>query len=159
MVRKDTGGVQRQDQTLATDATLIPHLLSIAKSFRQLIDINLAECGVAAGQDQFLLCLAEEGDMSVVELATRLSVRPSTISKMADILSRKGWAERGIYSDDQRRVRLRLTDEGRAVATTVRNLHDRLDRELSKVVGEDLALLPILNKVDHVLSKRLRRLR
>ncbi|WP_210248883.1 MarR family winged helix-turn-helix transcriptional regulator [Aureimonas leprariae] len=98
--------------TPVPNAGVVPSLLSISKSIRQLLNISLVELELAAGQDQLLLCLADNGDTYVTEAAQQLSVRMSTISKMADILCGKGWVTKGVYIEDQRRVRLRLTEKG-----------------------------------------------
>lgn len=137
----------------------ITALLSIAKSMRQLVGIRLAQCGVSAGQDHFLLCLAKHESLSVAEIARHLSVRPSTISKMLDIMGRRGWVTRHSQGADQRRVFAQLTDAGRAKAAEVRAIETALDAELRNALGNDKAMLPTLVKIEIVLAQRLARLR
>jgi DNA-binding MarR family transcriptional regulator len=63
--------------------------------------------------------LAEAGEMSQQELATRLGLEKSTVSRLAAGMEGRGWLSR-VRDDDNRRVyRLRLTEHGRAVADRV----------------------------------------
>lgn len=130
--------------------------MSIAETVRQPVSIDLTECGIEPGQDQFLL---RDGEPSVADTADRPSVRAFTVSKMADHLCRKDWTTRHADAEDRRRVRLRLTVEGTTVAETVDRLHTRLERELWTALGRDATTMPILTRVDGVLAGLLRRLR
>lgn len=141
------------------EPSLLPHLLSISKTIRQLVSLKLAECEVAAGQDQFLLSFADREAVSVADIASRLSVRASTVSKMTDILQRKGWVVRQADSDDARKVLVQLTEAGRRVRDIVHGIEEELERELRHLVGQDDEVVPALGRLDTILSKRLSRLR
>lgn len=146
-------------QEAAVDGGLIQPLLSVAKSVRQLVGLKLAAVEVMVGQDQFLLLFADGAPRSVLEIADALSVRASTVSKMTDILERKGWVTRWPDSQDARRVLLRLTEAGQAAADRVRVVEAALEAELMDGLGHDHHLLAPLAHLDRVLTKRLRRLR
>lgn len=148
-----------QQAAAATAQELVPRLLSIAKTIRQLVGIKLAAIDVVAGQDQFLLSFEKDDAAPVADIAFRLSVRASTVSKMTDILERKGWVARSGDAGDGRRVLVRLTREGRAVADAVRDLHAGIEGELMHALSEEQDVLPVLARVDAVLARRLNRLR
>lgn len=159
MTYRATGLAVVANERAEPAAVLLSHLQSISKSTRQLISIKLAECEVMAGQDQFLLCFEEGEAVSVAALADRLSVRASTVSKMTDILQRRGWVERQADEHDARKVRVRLTETGCQVRDTVRAVEARLGAELLSVIGADATIVPVLAKLDAVLTKRLSRYR
>lgn len=146
-------------EPMSDDLVLLPYLLSIAKSVRQLVSLKLAECGVVVGQDQFLLCFADEEAVSVAALAERLSVRASTVSKMADILQRKGWVGRQSDDHDARKVLVHLSEAGQQIRDVVRRVEEELEVELFKALGKEDGTLAALAKLDAVLTKRLSRLR
>lgn len=143
----------------AAAIALLPVLLTLSKTVRQLVGIKLAEIGVAVGQDQFLLCFDGDEARSVIDIAARLSVRASTVSKMADILARKGWTARHQDAIDARRVLIDLTDDGKRARDRVRVVEAALEAELLTAVGVDDQMIPTLSRLDAVLSKRLARLR
>ena len=58
--------------------------------------------------------LDTETPLSQQELAERLYLEKSTVSRMLADLERKGLVERDRHPDNRRTYRLRLTDEGRA---------------------------------------------
>lgn len=143
----------------AVGLMLLPHLLSLSKAVRQLVGLKLAEVGVSAGQDQFLLCFTEGEAVSVAGIAERLSVRASTVSKMTDILQRKGWVDRKPDEHDARKVLVQLTEAGQLARDAVRTIETRMEAELWSAVGTDNGIVPALAKLDDVLTKRLSRLR
>lgn len=138
---------------------ILPPLFSIAKTVRQLVSLKLADIEMAAGQEQLLLCFEDDETFSISRIADRLSVRASTISKMTDILERKGWVGRHSDGKDARRVLVQLTARGQQKRDVVRTLQEELDAELWHLLGKDDEIIPALAKLDAVLNQRLRRLR
>ena len=65
--------------------------------------------------------LAAHGPLSQTELADRLGLEPSSVSRLVDQLTRKGWAQRAPDPDsNDRRVRLvHLAEPGRQAAVQV----------------------------------------
>ena len=65
--------------------------------------------------------LAAHGPLSQTELADRLGLEASSISRLVDQLSQKGWAQRALDPDsNDKRVRLvHLTEPGRQAAEQV----------------------------------------
>lgn len=147
------------DPAAAPDLRLVSQLISIARTTRRFLEIKLADIDVVPGQNQFLTLLRVEGQSSIVQLADRLSVRPSTTSKMASILARKGWVERLIGDEDLRLVLVRLTALGHAVAERVREIEARLDAEFLGAIDDERSTVAALAHLDQTLAGRLRRLR
>jgi DNA-binding MarR family transcriptional regulator len=70
--------------------------------------------------------LSEAGTLSQRDLAVRLGLEKSTVSRLAAGMERRGWLARERDPANRRLYRLRLTPEGRAAATTVaEDLHAR----------------------------------
>ena len=63
--------------------------------------------------------LSEAGTLSQRELAVRLGLEKSTVSRLAGSMERRGWLARERDPANRRLYRLRLTAKGRAVATRV----------------------------------------
>ncbi len=70
--------------------------------------------------------LSEAGTLSQRDLANRLGLEKSTVSRLAAGMERRGWLARERDPANRRLYRLRLTTKGRAAATRVgQDLHAR----------------------------------
>lgn len=63
--------------------------------------------------------LSEEGALSQQDLAERLGLEKSTVSRLAASMEARGWLSRQREATNRRFYQLRLTDEGREVALRV----------------------------------------
>lgn len=155
-----TDSLGEPDPAHKVDPRLMVHLLSIGKSMRALAGHVLRDIDVANGQDDFLLMLGERGRMSTSELADAIGVRSSTVSKTASRLFERGLIERWPSRNDARVVMLSLTQDGSRLRTRVANVHAMIEAELKRALGVDVSDAgDLLNQLDEVLARRLRRLR
>lgn len=60
--------------------------------------------------------IARDGRLRQMELARRLRLEKSTVSRLVANLTARGWLQRSVPSDDGRGVLLELTDAGFAAA-------------------------------------------
>jgi DNA-binding MarR family transcriptional regulator len=89
----------------------------------------LEALGLYHGQPPMLRALWEQEGMTHTELAARLHVQPSTMTKMVQRMEKAGFVERRSDPDDQRVSRVYLTDAGRAVQTEVKQVWHTLEKE------------------------------
>ena len=102
----------------------------ITFSMSKFANATLAPLGFS-GVDYGILENCRESDgITAVELAATLRADTSVISRRVNVLVEGGYLTRRRASEDRRRVRLSLTDEGRALA---RRLSDEL-REREELV-------------------------
>jgi DNA-binding MarR family transcriptional regulator len=111
------------------------------------LDADLKPHGLSLGDYQVLVYLSDVAtqSMRMCDLADRLQLSPSGLTRRLDGLVRAGWVARR-PSDDDRRVMLAvLTDDGRSVlervaphhvASVRRHLIDRLTREQLAVMAD-----------------------
>ncbi|MGC1381620.1 MAG: MarR family transcriptional regulator [Candidatus Baltobacteraceae bacterium] len=71
-------------------------------------------CGapISVGEAQALFELANDPGISQNELAARLRLEKSTVSRLAKMLEQRGWLDRRRDKGDSRLLRLRLTAAG-----------------------------------------------
>jgi DNA-binding MarR family transcriptional regulator len=95
---------------------LEPRLVAFVRAFG-LHQTERTPCGepISVSQAHALTELAGE-PLSQAELARRLRLDRSVVSRLADALEERGWLRRERHPQDQRAVRLVLTGEGRAAA-------------------------------------------
>ncbi|MDQ0371918.1 MarR family winged helix-turn-helix transcriptional regulator [Cellulomonas humilata] len=82
--------------------------------------------------------LAEAGALSQQELAARLGLEKSTVSRLAAGMEERGWLSRERDADDRRLYRLQLTAVGRDVAERVgAELSEHHSRLLARLSHEE----------------------
>jgi len=110
--------------------------------------------GLTSAQVRVLSTLLEAEDIPSGELADRLGLAPSTVTRLCDVLVRKGMVERRAEPEDRRRVNLALTPPG---FRTAREL-DRweaaaIDRLATSIVsGQRAELLQNMDLLIHALT-------
>ena len=141
--------------------TIVPSLLSIAKSTRAFLTILLSEIDLHPGQDQLLDRLEVENPVNVSSLADLLAVRPSTVSKMLDRLIERGLVSRSANARDARRTMVHLTPAGLDAQAKVREVWNKLEADLTSSLSKDeISMLDdSLYRAGDILSQKLRRLR
>jgi DNA-binding MarR family transcriptional regulator len=88
--------------------------------------------------------LVDAGALSQQELAARLGLEKSTVSRLAAGLQDRGWLSRERDADDRRLYRLRLTDEGKHVAARVgAELSEHHARLLARLTDEEREALGV----------------
>ncbi|MCX7342027.1 MAG: MarR family transcriptional regulator [Hyphomicrobiales bacterium] len=130
-------------------------LILSSRLHRARIGEKLQALSLFPGQEQVLEVLAAEGAMPMGELATRLSVRPPTVSKTIARLSAQGLVQRSTDGGDGRLVRVQLTPEGEVRAQALGGLLDEVEDEmLGELDGKDRKRLrKLLRKTVKALGK------
>jgi DNA-binding MarR family transcriptional regulator len=92
--------------------------------------VLLEELGLYHGQPRLLYVLWREEGLTQSQLATRVNVRPATMTKMLQRMAEAGFVERRRDSRDQRVVRVYLSEEGHAVREQVRQVWEQMENEV-----------------------------
>jgi len=89
----------------------------------------LEALGLYRGQPPMLHALWEEEGLTHGELAARLHIQPSTVTKMIQRMERAGFVECRPDPDDQRVSRVYLTAAGRAIQAEVKQVWRTMEDE------------------------------
>ena len=123
-------------------------LQSAARLSRTALASRLVGHGLYPGQDQIMLALAEEDGQTPGRLATRLGVRPPTITKTINRLQSQGFLDKQASERDGRQAHVFLTESGRDAIKTI---------EKSVRKTQKLALKGLDKKEQKTLTKLLQR--
>ncbi|MCA0277294.1 MAG: MarR family transcriptional regulator [Proteobacteria bacterium] len=108
----------------------------VARLARTTLAARLLTHGFYAGQDQIMLSLHDEDGQTPGQLASRLGVRPPTITKTINRLQAQGFLEKRASDTDARQAHIYLTDTGRdairAVEKSVKKTEKQALRGLDK---------------------------
>ncbi len=120
--------------------------MAVNRIYKPLLD----RLGLTYPQYLVLTALVEVDGQTVSEIASRLSLEPSTITPLVKRLEAAKLVTRNRNSKDERRVNVRLTDKGRKLRVDAQCLTDQLLRS-----GMKPAQLIALNKQVAELRDRL----
>jgi DNA-binding MarR family transcriptional regulator len=102
------------------------------RRFQRVTSTQLRTCcaGVTLAQCLVLLEVDEQERLTVGQLASRLRLDDSTLSRTIDGLVRKGLLDRARDDGDRRVVWIRLTEEGGATCAAIHRQNDAIYREV-----------------------------
>jgi len=141
----------------ATKGATMVRLQSAARLSRTALAARLLAHGFYAGQDQIMIALHAENGQTPGQLATRLGVRPPTITKTINRLQSQGYLEKRASDSDARQAHIFLTDSGadaiKAIEKAVRKTEKQAMKGLDK--KEIKAFSKLLSRIESNLSESL----
>ena len=138
----------------AAKMVLIGKLQSAARNSRTMLASRLLQQGLYVGQDQVMLALNETDGQTPGSLATRLGVRPPTITKTINRLQTQGFLERRASASDSRQAHIFLTGPGREAIRAIEKSIRKTEKQAMKGIDkkEQKALGKLLSKIESNLS-------
>ncbi|GAB3007848.1 MarR family transcriptional regulator [Amycolatopsis acidiphila] len=125
-----------------------------SKVIRALAEADMRRHGLHLGQNHLLAALWEHDGATPGEIAAAVGVTTPTVVKMATRMAAAGLLTRRRDEHDNRLVRLRLTDTGRALREPVeaerRELEEKLVADLTEAERDHL--LSALAKIYHTAA-------
>jgi DNA-binding MarR family transcriptional regulator len=92
--------------------------LAMTKTYKPLLD----KVGLTYPQYLTMLVLWESDDLTVKQMAERLSLDSATMTPLLKRLEAQGYVKRVRGIEDERQVHIHLTDAGRALKKTIRGI-------------------------------------
>lgn len=113
--------------------------LAVGRTYKLWLD----QIGLTYPQYLVLSVLWEGDDQTISAIAARLDLEPSTITPLVKRLEQAGYVVRKRNPDDERQVKVVLTEEGRAIRAKTRTLAEALYTKAGNagLTVEDLAEL------------------
>jgi DNA-binding MarR family transcriptional regulator len=139
-------GPARRDATLAPErcgaGCLCLQIRRAARLVTQLYDQEVRQSGLSMAQFGLLAGLLQMGDSTQSELAERMTLDPTTLTRNVAPLIRRGLVKKVRGGVDRRERRLELTPEGRAqlraAAEHWRRAQDKVRETLGGTAWRDL---------------------
>ncbi|MFN2108750.1 MAG: MarR family winged helix-turn-helix transcriptional regulator [Anaerolineae bacterium] len=104
-------------------------LAQVGKAHRARMFTLFEELGLYHGQPPMLFALWDQDGQTHTELAGRLHIQASTVTKMVQRMEKAGFVERRNDPDDQRVSRVYLTPAGYAIREDVNRVWRQLEDE------------------------------
>ncbi|ALO94177.1 MULTISPECIES: MarR family winged helix-turn-helix transcriptional regulator [Streptomyces] len=120
---------------LRLDRQICFSLHAASRAFNSVYRVILKDLGLTYPQYLVMLVLWEEGDLPVKKLGERLRLDSGTLSPLVKRLEGAGLVRRERSAQDERSVRVHLTEEG----TALRERALEVPRRIMSSTGLDLA--------------------
>jgi len=104
--------------------------MAVGRAYRPWLD----RLGLTYPQYLVLSVLWEGDDQTITGIASRLDLEPSTITPLVKRLEQAGHVVRQRNPADERQVKVKLTDQGRAVRAETKTLAQALDNKSGMTV-------------------------
>ena len=138
----------------ANKSATMNRLHSAARLSRTALAARLLAHGFYAGQDQIMIALHQEDGQTPGQLASRLGVRPPTITKTINRLQAQGFLNKQASETDARQAHVFLTEAGletiRAIEKSVKKTEKQALKGLDK--KDQKALFKLLARIEANLS-------
>lgn len=138
----------------ADKSATMSRLHSAARLARTALAARLLAHGFYAGQDQIMIALDRDDGQTPGQLASRIGVRPPTITKTINRLQAQGFLDKRASETDARQAHVFLTELGRdamrAIEKSVRRTEKQALRGLDK--KDQKALSKLLARIEANLS-------
>ncbi|HWU61250.1 MAG TPA: MarR family winged helix-turn-helix transcriptional regulator [Ensifer sp.] len=110
---KDKKKDSKRGKQAASPVDIAFEVTQVARQFRTLTSRTLSGAGLYGGQEGVMTALGEEDGLTAGAIATRLGVKPPTITRTITRMEAQGLLTRK-GSDDGRQTTVWLTEDGRA---------------------------------------------
>jgi DNA-binding MarR family transcriptional regulator len=136
------------------ELTLGQLLLQVCRLTGDRLRVKMEEIGLHKGQGVILFHLWHHDGIAQNVIAHALHVSPATVTNTLKRMERDGWITRERDADDQRVVRVHLTEKARALHEEVRASFRDLEKEVTSVLtkGERETLRELLVKLHEHLA-------
>ena len=134
---KEEKVVETSDRAVETVQDTSPLLAPLGFAFWRIKSAFERETGVSAGTWFSLTLLARKDGMSQGELSQKFEVDPSRVTRLATRLEREGLLRRERDLEDNRVIRMYLTEKGRDLVEGLSDRRERFDRRISAVLSPE----------------------
>lgn len=115
----------------------------------------LDKVGIYPGQPPVLFSLLSKDGQSQKELAEKIKIQPATMTVMLKRMEKANLVERKVDSNDQRILRVYLTEEGRRISQEAKMITESIGKECfaNFTNEEEVILKTLLIKMKDNLTK------
>jgi DNA-binding MarR family transcriptional regulator len=120
-----------------SDSAVSPVLAPLGLAFKRMTVLVERETGVSARTWFVLSMLSKEDGISQGDMCQQFGLDPSRLTRIGQSLEREGMIRRERDPEDNRVVRMYLTEEGRATLRHLPGLGEELERRIRGVMSDE----------------------
>ena len=107
---------------------------SVIANFRPILNAH----GLTEQQWRILRVLLDAGPLEPREIVERCRISSPSLAGVLSRMDRLGWVQRERWPDDARRIRVSLSDSGRALSQRIAPMIEKTYGDIEDVIGADL---------------------
>lgn len=138
-----TSKTTRVAQTIAADCA-VTRLRKLSRKVTRLYDDTLRPLGLKASQQAVLVAVGIAPDSRVGDVAERLELAPSSMTRSVMALADRGWVE---VTPEGREARVKLSEEGERVLLASKALWQEAQSQVAAKVEESGLLADLTDAV------------
>ncbi len=120
-----------------SDSLVAPVLTPLGLAFKRMTTIVERNTGVSARTWFVLLMLSKEDGISQGDMCQQFGLDPSRLTRISQALEREGMIRRERDPEDNRVVRMYLTEEGRETLSQLPGLDEELEHRIRGVMSDE----------------------
>ncbi|OAT84953.1 hypothetical protein A6P54_19955 [Bacillus sp. MKU004] len=128
-------------------------LLQLSHKVNQLHNEKLESEGVTASQERLLTLLYKKEGVTQSELHHELHIKPSSLTKLVDVLVHKGLVKRETSELDGRTKHIYLTEAGKQKEERLWQIKEEIEAHITQLLNEHQ--LTSLIELLHLVRKRI----
>jgi DNA-binding MarR family transcriptional regulator len=121
----------------AEELTVGQLLAQVCRMTGHHLRTHMEKLGLHKGQGFALVHLWHHDGIPQGELARAMHLSPASVTNMLQRMERDGWITRARDREDQRVVRVFLTDKARAMRAEARTVFHQMEAELSSIYSDE----------------------
>lgn len=121
---------------LMYEKCLFFNLNTFTRQLNKLWEDEFAKLGLSASHGYLLRLVLCEPCLTQKDLAERLGLAASTVTRFIDVLEKKGFLKRATCSDDARAITIQATKKAEALEKDLEKTSNRLTEFLTEKLGE-----------------------
>lgn len=106
---------------------------SFSRTLTSFFDERLSRFNLATSYIELMILMKENESVTQKEIADKLSLAPSTITRFVDKLKKEGYLTK---KRDGRNMTIELTDKGRSVSSEMDNAYQAVVEEVRGLMGD-----------------------
>ncbi len=122
---------------MRADECIFFQMAKAAQKAVRFLTSKIEHLGITAVQAMILNFLSEEDEITSNRLGERTLLDSATLTGILDRLEAHGFIERGQHPRDRRAILISLTPRGRELATDIRKIAERSNREIFRNFSRD----------------------
>lgn len=139
-IEKVRASVRRNARRAASEC-MVFRARALSRKITSVYEEALRPLGLKPSQMNVMTPIAAVGEVRLSRIADMIALEPSTLSRVVEVMRRRGWVETRPDPEDERARLIRLTDAGNRLYLEALPLWRKAQRQTRAFLGEDGARL------------------
>lgn len=128
-------------------------MMRMGRAYFNMSEEYMKELGLHHGQPNIIMSLYKNDGQSLKELTKGRKVKASTTTVMISRMEKSGIVEKRVDPDDQRIIRVYLTDHGKAIYSRLKEINSEIEKRCLE--GFSVEEIIVIKRLLHEMVKNM----